>query len=44
MIDDLVANTVVPPDAGHTANIMPIQTRREFKQLRELRASKPEEF
>ncbi len=39
MIDAPVANTVVPGDAGHTANIMPIQTRREFKQLREARAS-----
>jgi hypothetical protein len=44
MIDDPVANTVVLPDAVHTANIMPIRIRREFQKLREPRASRPEEF
>jgi len=44
MIDDPMANTVVSPNAVHPANIMPIQTRREFKQLREPSASRPAEF
>lgn len=43
MSDDPVANTVVPPDTLHKANIMPIQTRREFNQLREPRVLRLEE-
>lgn len=41
MFENPAANTVMRPDAVHTANIMPIQSRQEFKQLREPSTSRP---